>query len=89
MVLPVLSALQGHPESGALWAKTVEEIIVPLRFTRTKHDNALYIGLYIGEEILICRQVDDFKFAAKNESAIRDVNASPLSAPPICPHKQY
>ena len=59
MVLPVQHALQGHPESGALWEKFVNSVIARHGFTSTTHERSLYQGTYKGHRMLICRQVDD------------------------------
>ena len=44
MVLPVHHALQGHPESGKMWMKMIDNILInQLRFRTTTHDRCIYI----------------------------------------------
>ena len=68
-VLPVLKALQGHPESPRAWATLINKILVDkIRLNPTTHEPCLYHGYYNGEEVLFIRQVDDFAVASKNEA---------------------
>ena len=63
-VIPVLKALQGHPEAGALWEKMINAILVDIfGFQATTHERNLYRGRVDGKDVLICRQVDDFAIA--------------------------
>jgi len=65
-VIPVLHALQGHPEAGALWEKMIVGILVDeLKFQATTHERNLYRGTLDGEDVLICRQVDDFAVGSR------------------------
>jgi hypothetical protein len=65
-VIPVLAAMQGHPESPRLWEKHIDKILrVHLKFTPTAHEPCLYCGSVDGERVLFKRQVDDFKTANK------------------------
>jgi hypothetical protein len=74
LVLPVLCALQGHPPAGSSWADKVEQLLmVQLEFTSTTHDTCLYISAYTGQDVLICRKVDDFMAAGKDESKLRSL----------------
>ena len=43
-VLPVLKALQGHPESGKLWEQHINNILLgpTLNFKHTTHDCTIY-----------------------------------------------
>jgi hypothetical protein len=65
MVLPVLHALQGHPESGKLWEEHINKVLsLPeLHFQSTTDDRTIYNGTFEGERILLLRQVDDFALA--------------------------
>eukprot|EP00957_Ditylum_brightwellii_P095623 7285285-Ditylum_brightwellii.AAC.1 len=63
MVLPVLHALQGHPESGAFWEHHVFAVLQSLGFKTTTHECCLYRGIHQNKEIFICCQIDDFKVA--------------------------
>jgi hypothetical protein len=73
MVLPVQHALQGHPESGALWEKFVNSVIARHGFTSTTHERSLYQGVYKGHRMLICRQVDDLAIGCVDINAIQDL----------------
>jgi Reverse transcriptase (RNA-dependent DNA polymerase) len=73
MVLPVQHALQGHPESGALWEKLVNQVIARHGFTSTTHERSLYKGTYKGHRMLICRQVDDLAIGCTDASAVQDL----------------
>ena len=73
MVLPVQHALQGHPESGALWEKFVNKVLTRHGFTSTTHERSLYQGVYAGHRMLICRQVDDLAIGCADTDAIRDL----------------
>ena len=43
-VLPVQKAIQGHPESGRIWANYIDSILTSpeLNFTSTTHDRCIY-----------------------------------------------
>jgi hypothetical protein len=43
-VVPVLSAMQGHPESPCLWEKHPDAILRELSLTPTVHEPCLYSG---------------------------------------------
>ncbi|KAI2490688.1 Reverse transcriptase (RNA-dependent DNA polymerase) [Fragilaria crotonensis] len=73
MVLPVQHALQGHPESGALWEKFVNAVIARHGFTSTTHERSLYQGIYNGHRMLICRQVDDLAIGCVDVNAVKDL----------------
>jgi hypothetical protein len=64
-VIPMLRALQGHPEAGRLWEEHINAILLgpEFGFTNTTHETNIYQGLYNGHKILILRQVDDFLLA--------------------------
>jgi hypothetical protein len=63
-VIPVLLAMQGHPESPRLWEKHVDQILRELGLTPTVHKPCLYSGTINGNRIIFKRQVDDFAIAA-------------------------
>ena len=73
MVLPVQHALQGHPESGALWEKLVNSVIARHGFKSTTHERSLYQGIYKGHRMLICRQVDDLAIGCVDTDAVKDL----------------
>ena len=73
MVLPVQHALQGHPESGALWERFVNSVIARHGFTSTTHEQSLYQGNFKGHRMLICRQVDDLAIGCSDPNAVHDL----------------
>jgi len=66
-VIPVLSAMQGHPESPRLWEKHADEILRELGLSPTVHEPCLYSGVINDNRVLFMRQVDDFVIAAPDE----------------------
>ncbi len=52
-VLPVQHALQGHPESGTLWANKIEGHLKELDFVSTTHETCLYHGFYKGQDFFV------------------------------------
>ena len=67
MVIPILSAMQGHPESPRLWEKHADAILQELGLTPTVHEPCLYSGVINGKRIIVKRQVDDFALAVLDE----------------------
>ena len=63
-VIPILSAMQGHPESPRLWEKHADSILRELGLTPTVHKPCLYSGMINGKRVIFKRQVDDFAIAA-------------------------
>ena len=73
-VLPVLGALQGHPESPRLWATLINGILVnDFNLRPTTHEPCLYSGQFNGENILFLRQTDDFAVACTDEKVATDL----------------
>jgi hypothetical protein len=70
-VLPVQHALQGHPESGALWERFVNKVLARHGFVSTTHERSLYKGSFNGHRMLISRQVDDLAIGCSNAASIR------------------
>lgn len=67
-VIPVLRAMQGHPESPRLWEKHIDRILrEELGFSPTVHEPCLYCGEVEGKRVLFLRQVDDFACAAPTQ----------------------
>ncbi|EJK69950.1 hypothetical protein THAOC_08742 [Thalassiosira oceanica] len=66
-VIPILAAMQGHPEAGRLWEKHADAILRRCGLTPTTHEPCLYSGLIDGERVLFMRQVDDFAVATPSE----------------------
>ena len=63
-VIPVLSAIQGHPKSPRLWEKHADSILCEIGLTPTVHEPCLYSGIINGHRVLFMQQVDDFAIAA-------------------------
>jgi hypothetical protein len=72
-VIPVLSAMQGHPEAPRLWEKHADMFLRSIGLTPTTHEPCLYSGVIDGHCILFLRQVDDFSVTASSESAANTV----------------
>eukprot|EP00804_Cyclotella_cryptica_P009461 CCRYP_017762-RA/>CCRYP_017762-RA protein AED:0.40 eAED:0.40 QI:0/-1/0/1/-1/1/1/0/256 len=66
-VIPVLAAMQGHPESPRLWEKHCDKILRSLGFTPMVHEPCLYSGIIAHEKVYFKRQVDDFAIACTND----------------------
>jgi hypothetical protein len=66
-VIPVLSAMQGHPESPRLLEKHADVILRELGLKPTVHEPCLYSGTVDGKQIVFMRQVDNFAIAAPDE----------------------
>ena len=67
-VVPLLSAMQGHPESPRLWERHIDKIIRSLGLQPTTHEPCLYSGVIDGKRVLLLRQVDDFAVGAPDAS---------------------
>jgi len=74
-VLPILRALQGHPESGRLWETHINKILKDMGFESTTHDRTIYKNTYEGETVYLLRQVDDFALACNDESTAKAIYA--------------
>ena len=67
-VIPLYRALQGHPEAGVLWERMITDILInKMKFKNTAHEKNLYTGTIDGDEVLVCRQVDDFASGAPSK----------------------
>ncbi len=66
-VIPVLAAMQGHPESPRLWVKHIDRILHDIGLTPTIHEPCIYSGLILGERVLFMQQVDDFAISAPSQ----------------------
>ena len=64
-VVPVLRAMQGHPESPRLWEKHIDKILRDLGLTPTVHEPCLYSGTIDNERVLFMKQVDDFAISTR------------------------
>jgi hypothetical protein len=51
-VIPVLLAMQGHPESPRLWEKHADRILRKIGLFPTTHEPCLYLGIINGQRVL-------------------------------------
>ena len=58
-VIPVMRAMQGHPESSRLWERHIDHIVKSIGFVPTTHEPCLYLGSINGQRCIFKRQVDD------------------------------
>jgi hypothetical protein len=72
-VIPVMSAMQGHPESPRLWEWLFNKHLWDMGLTPTVHKPCLYSGLIDGHHVLFMQQVDDFAVAAPSEQIANHV----------------
>ena len=74
-VLPVLRCLQGHPESGKIYERHINQILgsMELNFKATVHDRCIYQTTYKGQQILLLKQVDDLAIATNDESLAKEI----------------
>ena len=75
LVMPVLRALQGHPEAAKLWEAHISGILSAVGFRNTTHEKNIYTGTFYGEKVLMVRQVDDFALGCKSESVAKRIYA--------------
>ncbi len=66
-VIPILLAMQGHPDSTHLWEKHADEILHDIGLKPMVHEPCLYSGGINNNRVLFMRQVDDFAIAAPDE----------------------
>jgi hypothetical protein len=83
-VIPVLLAMQGHPESPRLWEKHANSILRDLCLTTSVHKPCPYSGTVDGKHVILKQQVDDFAIATPDESTaniLLDLINNELSIP--------
>ncbi len=83
-VIPILSAMQGHPESPRLWEKHADAILCEIGLAPTTHEPCLYTGNIHGNRVIFLRQVDDFAIATsdlKTADILLDMLDERLSIP--------
>jgi hypothetical protein len=83
-MIPVLSTMQGHPESPRLWEKHADKILCEIGLTPTVHEPCLYSGTSNDQHVLFLRQVDDFAIAApdaKTSGLVMDLIDDKLTIP--------
>ena len=66
-IIPILSAMQGHPELPRLWEKHADAILRELGLTPTVHEPCLYSGKIDGKRVIFKCQVDNFAIAAPDK----------------------
>ena len=72
--LPIIGVMQGDPHAGPAWDKKIFGALSKMRFKPNKVFPCLYLCEdYNGGDILISRQIDDFKVAAKDVVIIQKV----------------
>ena len=54
-VLPVLHALQGHPEAARLWVEHGSGILAEIGFCNRTHEKNIYTGCFCDEKVLLVR----------------------------------
>ena len=67
-VVPLQSAMQGHPEAPRLWERHIDKILRSIGLVPTIHEPCLYSGIVNKKRVLLLRQVDDFATAAEDAS---------------------
>jgi len=75
LVLPVLRALQGHPEAARLWEEHISAILEKVGFKNTAHEKNICTGNFCGEKVLLVHQVDNFALGCCQESTAKSVHA--------------
>jgi hypothetical protein len=63
-MIPILLAMQGHPEPPRLWEKHADTILCELGLTPTVHEPCLYSGVINGNRVIFMQQVEDFAIGA-------------------------
>jgi hypothetical protein len=66
-VIPIFSAMQGHPESPCLWEKHANKILCEIGLTPTVHEPCLYSGTINHKRVLFMQQVNDFAISAPDK----------------------
>jgi hypothetical protein len=63
-MIPILLAIQGHPELPRLWEKHADAILCELGLTPNVHEPCLYSGVINGNHVIFMQQVDNFAISA-------------------------
>ncbi len=66
-VIPVLGAMQGHPESPRLWEKHINWILQDIGLMLTIHEPCINSGLILSKQVLFMQQVDDFAISVPSQ----------------------
>ncbi len=68
-VIPILKNLQGLSNAGASWERMINKILKgSFGFKNTTHERNLYRGTFEGQDILLCRMVDDYCVACADSA---------------------
>ena len=74
--LPTLHAMQGDPHAGPSWENTIAPALSDIFLKPNKIFPCLYRSTdYQGDDVIICRQVDNFKVSAKDKATVKKVMA--------------
>ncbi len=87
MVIPILSAMQGDPESPRLWVNHANTILCNISLTLTIHERCFYSDVIAGKRVIFKQQVDDFAMAAPDEHMVNilfDMIDNELQIPMKC-----
>jgi hypothetical protein len=71
--LPILHALQGHPEAACLWEEHITGILATLGFTSTTHELDIYTAPLHNTSVILLCQVDNFALATSNPAIATEV----------------
>jgi hypothetical protein len=55
LVIPVLGAMQGHPESPHLWEKHIDRILWDIGLTTNIHEPCIYSSTLLNAQVLVMR----------------------------------
>jgi hypothetical protein len=69
-MIPILLAMQGHPELPHLWEMHADAILHELGLTLTIHEPCLYSSVINGNCVIFMRQVDNFAISAPNAHTV-------------------
>jgi hypothetical protein len=66
-VIPILLAMQRHPESPRLWEKHADKVLGDISLTPMVHEPCLYSGVINNNRVLFMWQVNNFTIAAPDK----------------------
>ena len=71
----VSCALQGHPESGKLWERHINNILMglELNFKHTTHDRTIYQTTYNGNKVILLRMLDNLLLSCEHKDTAREI----------------
>ena len=70
-----MCVLQGHPESGKLWDRRINIILMgpELNFKHTTYDRTIYQTMFKGHKVLLLRQVDDLMIQTDDKNIAKQI----------------